>query len=133
MCARVCVLLFLFPSLSPGVAGTYEGNNVVFTNKHALNSNLTIDTLRVHEQSGDQPAEEVHILGSGIGSFIGVGEFQGQGTCKGNGTLSGSGTLKGEGSLIGSGTLKGKGTMNGSGTFEGEGKCKGVSVRYYAN
>mmetsp|Transcript_15180 Transcript_15180/g.29359 ORF Transcript_15180/g.29359 Transcript_15180/m.29359 type:complete len:256 (+) Transcript_15180:357-1124(+) len=113
--------------------GTYEGNQVIFTNKHALKSNLTIEALRVTEQSGDQPAKNVHILGSGIGSFIGIGEFQGQGTCKGNGTLHGSGTLKGEGSLVGSGTLKGKGSMNGSGTFEGKGKCSGVSVRYYEN
>ena len=115
--------------------GIYEGNQVVFTNKPGLASNITIDSLRVTEQSGDQPPaptkQSVHILGSGIASFIGAGEFQGQGTCRGNGTLSGSGTLKGEGKLVGSGTLKGKGSMNGSGTFEGTGKCTGASVRYY--
>lgn len=110
--------------------GTYEGNQVVFTNKQALSSNLTIEAMRVTEQSAPQ-GSNVHILGSGIGSFVGAGEFQGQGTCRGNGTLSGSGTLKGEGSLVGSGTFTGKGTMDGSGTFEGTGKCKGVSVRYY--
>lgn len=110
--------------------GTYEGNQVVFTNKQALASNLTIEALRVTEQSADA-SSSVHILGSGIGSFIGAGEFQGQGTCRGNGTLSGSGTFQGVGSLVGSGTFKGKGAMDGSGTFEGDGKCKGVSVRYY--
>merc|ERR1711970_561945 len=31
--------------------GTYEGNQVVFTNKQALSGNLTIETIRVTEQS----------------------------------------------------------------------------------
>jgi len=118
---------FMTPAGTFEGKGMYEGMSVVFTSETAQKTNLTISSLVSEQAEGDA----LHILGNGIGSFVGAGEFQGEGTCRGNGTFTGSGTLKGEGTLVGKGTLKGKGTMDGSGTFEGTGDCEGVSVRYY--